>query len=76
MYWDTFDVYIAVAMMRQDAILESRSYYCDFETQGLITTGVLVVDGKNVTKKPPNADVILKIDKRVVKSVCLSNLSR
>ena len=53
----------AVAAYIEPDIIQTAPYYVAVETKGIHTTGKTVVDVMNVTKKEPNAQVALSIDR-------------
>lgn len=53
---------LAVAMVEDPTLCETRDYYVDVETHGLLTAGTTVVDARAVPEHRPNASVCVKID--------------
>ncbi|CAN5704683.1 nucleoside hydrolase [soil metagenome] len=52
-------------------IVDQGRYFVDVEHRGDITSGYSLVDRNGVLRKPPNADVVLKADKELFKSMLL-----
>lgn len=53
---------LAVAMVEDPSLCETKDYYVDVETQGLLTAGTTVVDARAVPAQRPNLSVCVGID--------------
>lgn len=53
---------LAVAMVDDPTLCETREYHVDVETQGLHTAGMTVVDARAVPEHRPNASVCVGVD--------------
>lgn len=61
---------LTVAMaLHKDVWMAGAPYYVGIETQGLLTRGVSVVDQLGVWKKPPNAQVCLRANGALFKTM-------
>jgi purine nucleosidase len=53
---------LAVAMVEDPTLCETREYYVDVETEGRLTAGMTVVDARKTPDHRPNASVCVGID--------------
>ena len=67
---------IMMAMALNEAVIVDRgTFFVDVEYQGRLTSGYSVVDLHSVLDEPPNAEVVLKADKEIFKSMLLEILA-
>lgn len=55
---------VAMAHLLDPSLLELRPYWVGVECTGTLTRGMTVVDVRNFTKQPPNAQVAVDVDAR------------
>ena len=57
-----------VVALYPSAVLESKHVYCTVELKGELTRGQVVIDWRGKLKKSANVELILKIDKEIIKT--------
>lgn len=69
------DVFLPVMLMRENYIQRLMPYYLSVDTHGKSAKGALIIDHYNVTRNPPNAVVIAKVDVEIAKQCLLEYLA-